>query len=118
VKNPGVAGAVGRPAALARELAECYKAAEACRTPSHGELHGLKAMHYHRARRLDYAQQERAEGRRRDSGWESDADDLAAERERQLAEVGAHRQPSGPVEGLMHLLEGFPGSEVVEGAGG
>lgn len=82
-RHPEVAGAVERPAGLARELAECYGGN--CRTPRHGNLHGTAARDYHRGRRADYDQKDRADQNRLRTRSTDPDDSLEANRVSQIA---------------------------------
>jgi hypothetical protein len=57
--NPSMATEVRQPYTMVRNIAECYSGR--CRT-SHGDLHGEKALMYHRGRRADIEQVLRSKG--------------------------------------------------------
>ncbi len=57
--NPSIATEIQQPYTMVRNIAECYS--DRCRT-SHGDLHGEKALMYHRGRRADIEQVLRSKG--------------------------------------------------------
>ena len=89
--------AVERRWALAREIGECYRGR--CRNRSHAGLHGAEALTYHKARRADTAQEDRAQrAQGRVPRSEPDAH-FELEKRRQLAEMT--RQIVVPAEDAM-----------------
>ncbi len=57
--NPSIASEIRQPYTMVRNIAECYS--DRCRT-THGDLHGERALMYHRGRRADVEQLLRSKG--------------------------------------------------------
>jgi len=57
--NPSIATEIRQPYTMVRNIAECYS--DRCRT-NHGDLHGERALMYHRGRRADVEQLLRSKG--------------------------------------------------------
>ena len=57
--NPSIASEIRQPYTMVRNIAECYS--DRCRT-NHGDLHGERALMYHRGRRADVEQLLRSKG--------------------------------------------------------